>query len=81
MARYSQSDLKKKNLQPRIFYQTRLSLKFEEESKSSSEKKKPEVFSTTTLLCKLTLQKMIKEKWERKDKWKYERISLVKFFK
>ena len=66
MARYSQSDLKKKNLQPRIFYQTRLSLKFEEESKSSSEKKKPEDFSTTTLLCKLTLQKNDKRKVGKK---------------
>ena len=68
---------RKKKLQPRIFYQTRLSLKFEEESKRSSEKKNPEVFSTT----KLTLQNMLREKWERKDnKWKYERISLVIFF-
>jgi len=49
--------MKEKNLQPRILYPTRLSLRFDEEIKRFLDKLKLREFSTT----KPALQQMLKE--------------------
>ena len=49
--------MKRKNLQPRLFYPSRISFRFDGESKSFTEKQKLREFSTT----KPALQKMLKE--------------------
>ena len=54
--------LKGKNLQPRLLYLARISLKIDEEIKSFSDKQKLREFSTT----KPALQKMTRNIWEKK---------------
>ena len=49
--------MKRKNLQPRIFYPVRLSFRFNEEIKSFTDKQKLREFSTT----KPALQQMLKK--------------------
>ena len=62
--------MKGKKLQPRLLYPARLSLRFEEEMESFTDKQKLREFSTT----KLALQQILKELlWAEKKRPKYHK--------